>query len=135
MLDKEKLDMAQRWLDKAGTYFNDVFLLLHINSFMSAATCAYYTMLYSAKAVLTIDGELPARHGEIVAAFRKRYERSDVFEKRYTELLENAYEVRRNVDEKDYFEVSKGEAIMQITNAETFYRKMKDYIAAAKNRH
>ena len=119
---------------KADAYFNDTFLLLHNNSFMSAATCAYYAMLYDAKAALAIDGEMPEKPAEIVAAFRKRYEGSDMFEKRYTELLENAYEVRRNVDEKDYFEVSKGEAIVQITNAETFYRKMKDYLAAAKNR-
>ncbi len=123
MLDKENLETAQRWLKKADAYFNDTFLLLHNNSFMSAATCAYYAMLYDAKAALAIDGEMPEKPAEIVAAFRKRYEGSDMFEKRYTELLENAYEVRRNVDEKDYFEVSKGKRSCRLPMPKRFTGK------------
>ena len=99
---------------------------------MAAANRAYYAIFHSARAVLAIDGEDRKRHSGVIAYFREHYIKSGVFDKIYSYILQNAFEIRQEADYEDFYILSKEEAVQQVENAERFLTEIKKYIFSLK---
>lgn len=128
MPDNEKYSLALYRLEKAVVCLNDAKLLLETDSFMAASNRAYYAIFHSARAVMAIDGEDRKRHSGVISYFHERYIKSGIFDKHYSHILQNAFEVRQEADYEDFYVISKDEAIQQVDNAEKFMLKIKEYI-------
>lgn len=128
MRDGTKYDLAVYRLEKSKNCLKDAELLLENGSFMAAANRAYYAIFHSARAVLALDGEDRKRHSGVIAYFQEHYIKSGVFDKVYSHILQNAFEIRQEADYEDFYVISKQEAQQQIENAEKFVAKIKGYI-------
>ena len=128
MLDKEKYDLAVYRLEKAEICLNDAKLLLENNSLTASSNRAYYAIFHSARAVLTIDGEDRKRHSGVISYFQEHYIKNGVFEKIYSYILQNAFEIRQEADYEDFYVISRSEAVQQVENAEKFLSRIREYI-------
>lgn len=128
MPDKSCYDLAMYRLEKAKVCLEDAILLLNNQSFMTAANRAYYAIFHSARAVLALDGEDRKRHSGVIAYFQQNYIKTKVFDKMYSYILQNAFEVRQEADYEDFYVISKDEVIQQIENAKMFAGKIEEYI-------
>ena len=132
MLDNENYSLAIYRLEKAAVCLNDAKLLLESNSYMAAANRAYYAIFHSARAMLAIDGEDRKRHSGVISYFHEHYIKSGLLDKHYSYILQNAFEVRQESDYEDFYVISKEEAVQQISNAEEFVTRIKQYIDELK---
>lgn len=128
MLDKEKYDLAVYRLEKAEICLNDAKLLLENNSLTASSNRAYYAIFHGARAVLAIDGEDRKRHSGVISYFQEHYIKNGVFEKIYSYILQNAFEIRQEADYEDFYVISRSEAVQQVENAEKFLSRIKEYI-------
>lgn len=103
-------------------------MLLDNERYMTAANRAYYAIFHSARAIMAIDGEDRKRHSGVIAYFQEHYIKNGVFEKVYSYILQNAFEVRQEADYEDFYVISKEEAIQQVENAGKFTEKIREYI-------
>lgn len=130
MPNPENLTLAKYRLEKAGTCLTDAKLLLQNNSFMAAANRAYYAIFHSARAMLALDGEDRKRHSGVISYFQEHYVKSSTIEKMYAHILQNAFEIRQEVDYEDFYVLSKDDAVQQISNAEMFVTRISEYISS-----
>ena len=130
MLDPARRDLALYRLEKAENCLNDAKLLLKNESYMAAANRAYYAIFHSARAILALDGEDRKRHSGVISYFQKHYIKTQIFEKRYSYILQNAFEIRQEADYEDFYVLSKEDVFQQISNAEEFLKGIAGYIHA-----
>ena len=130
MLDPARRDLALYRLEKAENCLNDAKLLLKNESYMAAANRAYYAIFHSARAILALDGEDRKRHSGVISYFQKHYIKTQIFEKRYSYILQNAFEIRQEADYEDFYVLSKEDVFRQIFNAEEFLKAIAGYIHA-----
>lgn len=128
MLNKANYDLALYRVEKAEVCLNDAKLLLENNSYTAAANRAYYAIFHSARAVLAIDGEDRKRHTGVISYFQEHYIKTGVFDKIYSYILQNAFEIRQEADYEDFYVLFKEEATKQVDNAEKFILRIKEYI-------
>ena len=128
MLDPARRDLALYRLEKAENCLNDAKLLLKNESYMAAANRAYYAIFHSARAILALDGEDRKRHSGVISYFQKHYIKTQIFEKRYSYILQNAFEIRQEADYEDFYVLSKEDVSQQIFNAEEFLKAIAGYI-------
>lgn len=128
MLKNENYALAVYRLEKACVSMNDARLLLENNRYMAAANRAYYTIFHCARAMLALDGEDRRRHSGVIAYFQEHYIRNNTFDKTYSYIIQNAFEVRQEADYEDFYVISKDDAEKQVENAEKFLNKIKEYI-------
>ncbi len=81
---------------------------------------------------MALDGEDRKRHSGVISYFQENYIRTGVFEKTYSYILQNAFEIRQEADYEDFYIVSKDETIKQVENAANFLSKVKEYISCIK---
>lgn len=128
MLDPARRDLALYRLEKAENCLNDAKLLLKNESYMAAANRAYYAIFHSARAILALDGEDRKRHSGVISYFQEHYIKTQIFEKRYSYILQNAFEIRQEADYEDFYVLSKEDVFQQIFNAEEFLKAIAGYI-------
>ncbi len=128
MLDKMSYDLALYRLQKAEECLKDARILLEQESYMACANRAYYAIFHSTRAILAIDGEDRKRHSGVIAYFQENYVKSGIFDKTFSYILQNAFEIRQEVDYEDFYVVGKDDVITQVDNAEKFYKGIEKYI-------
>lgn len=128
MLNKENLTLAKYRLEKAEVCLDDAKLLLQNNSFIASTNRAYYAIFHSARAMLALDGEDRKHHSGVISYFQEHYIKNNIFDKIYSYILQNAFEVRQEADYEDFYVISKDDTVQQVTNAEKFVLCIKEYI-------
>lgn len=125
-------DLAVYRLEKAQSCMEDARILFENGSLAAAANRAYYAVFHSARAVMAIDGEDRKRHSGVIAYFQEHYIKSGVFEKEYSYILQNAFEIRQEADYEDFYVISKDETVRQIENAQKFTNRIRAYVTNLK---
>ena len=97
-------------------------------SYATAANRLYYAIFHSIRAVLLTIGYSSRKHSGIIAEFRQRYIKTEVFPPEFSDIINNAFNMRNNSDYEDFFIVSKEDVIKQIENAKTFLASVEAYI-------
>lgn len=103
MRKKEYTDLALYRLEKARLCLRDAELLLENESCLSAANRAYYAIFHSARALLALDGEDRKHHSGVIAYFQEHYIKNGIFDKEYSHIIHNAFEIRQETDYEDFY--------------------------------
>ena len=69
-----------------------------------------------------------SKHAGVIAYFQKNYVKSEIFEKKYSKIVVEAFEIRSESDYDDYYIISKEEAEEQIRNAQFFLNGIIKYV-------
>lgn len=62
------------------------------------------------------------------------YVKEEIFEKEYSKIIMEAFQIRNKSDYDDYFIASKNEAEEQLNKARKFVMKMKTYVIQESNK-
>jgi len=97
-------------------------------SFKNAANRSYYCIFDAMRAVLAFDRFDSRKHSGVISAFRKDYIRTGIFPKGFSEIIDNAFDIRLESDYEDFYLVSKADVAAQIESAEKFLEAVEKYV-------
>jgi uncharacterized protein (UPF0332 family) len=115
-----RIDKAKKWLRDAQA---------PTISLETAANRSYYCIFSAMRAVLALDRFDSKKHSGVISAFQKNYIKTAFFPKSFSDIIENAFEIRLESDYDDFYLVSKTAVAEQAENAKTFLDAVEKYVA------
>ena len=99
------------------------------SSLKNSVNRSYYCIFHAMRAVLALDKYDSKKHSGIISEFRRRYIKSGVFPKHFSDILRKAFQIRNESDYEDFYVVAESEAREQIDNAKEFLAAVETHIA------
>ena len=121
--------LANVRLQKARACLQSAERELAAGEFPTAVNRSYYCIFHSMRAVLAYDEFDSKKHSGIISAFHKNYIKTRVFSAQFSDIIDNAFEIRNDSDYDDFFLISKADIVAQIENARTFLEAVEKYIS------
>jgi len=125
--DVQKISVDFR-LDKARYCLKDAKLLMSAESYASSANRSYYAIYNAIRAVLVTIKFSSKTHSSNIGEFRRRFIKTGVFPKAFSEIIGDAFDIRNDSDYEDFYVVSKEDVAIQVENASVFLASVEDYI-------
>lgn len=73
------------------------------------------------------------KHSGIIAAFRKDFIKSGIFDVKYSSIIGSAFDLRGSSDYDDFYVVARSDVSEQIENAADFLQAVSDYLNSSPN--
>ena len=64
----------------------------------------------------------------MIAYFQQNYIKTGIFDKKFSRMISDAFDVRMDSDYEDFFVYSHDDVEKQLGNAKLFYEEMKKYV-------
>ena len=127
-MNDSRKDLCLYRLEKAKKCLESAKILAKTEDFCGAANRSYYAIFHSIRSLLALEEVDFSKHAGVMAYFQKNYVKSGIFEKEYSKILTEAFEVRSDSDYDDYYVISKEEVEHQIEAAQFFVKGIEQYI-------
>ena len=127
-MDENIIFLSQYRLEKADECIKASRLMLDNGLYADSANRSYYAIFHCARAVLALDGEDRKKHSGVIAYFREHYIKTGIFDKKYSSIIQMAFNIRQISDYQDFFIVSYADVARQAEEAQQFYNEVKEYI-------
>ena len=128
MLDKSRKDLAQYRLEKAKECLREAEYLVEPEGYSSILNRAYYAIFHAIRAVFATEGVDRKKHSGVISYFQQNYVKTEIFDKEFSRIVQEAFEVRQESDYEDFYVISKEDAITQYENAKKFVSEVEKYI-------
>lgn len=128
MLDKSRIDLAKYRLEKAKECLNAAEYLIEPEEYLTILNRAYYAIFHAIRAVFAIEGVDRKKHSGVISYFQQNYVKTGIFDKEFSRIVQEAFEVRQESDYEDFFVISKEDSITQYENAQRFVEEIEKYI-------
>lgn len=119
-MDERRKDLCYYRLEKAQMCLESAGILVQTQDYCGAANRSYYAIFHSIRSLLALEGMDFSKHSGVMAYFQRNYVKTGVFEKKYSEIITQAFEIRSEADYDDYYVISKEDVEEQIQNAHFF---------------
>lgn len=103
-------------------------LLLDAGQYKDSIGRSYYAIFSAVRAVLALNEVDFSKHASVIAYFQKEYLKTEIFDKKYSKYLQQAFQIRNSCDYDDFFIVSKQDAEEQYGQALELKDVIKAYI-------
>ena len=97
-------------------------------SLNSSINRSYYSVFHAMRAVLALDRFESKTHKGVINEFRRRYIKTEVFPRHFSDIIEKAFDVRGDSDYSDFFLVDESEVRQQLDNATEFLKAVESYL-------
>ena len=128
MLDKSRIDLAKYRLEKAKECLSAASYLLEPEEYLTILNRAYYAIFHAIRAVFAIEGVDRKKHSGVISYFQQNYVKTGIFDKEFSRIVQEAFEVRQESDYEDFFVISKEDATTQFENAKRFVAEVEKYV-------
>lgn len=129
-MDDRRKDLCSYRFEKAKKCLESAKVLVKTEDYCSAANRSYYAIFHAIRSILALDGVDFTKHAGVMSYFQKNYVKQGIFEKEYSKILTEAFEIRSESDYDDYYVISKEEVEVQVQNARFFVEGIEKYIIA-----
>lgn len=127
-MDERKKDLCYYRLEKSKKCLASAKLLVQSEDYCGAANRSYYAVFHSIRSLLALEGVDFSKHSGVMAYFQRNYVKSGIFEKEYSKILTEAFEIRSESDYDDYYVLSREEVEEQVQNAQFFLDGIMKYV-------
>lgn len=103
-------------------------LLLDAGQYKDSIGRSYYAIFSAVRAVLALNEVDFSKHASVIAYFQKEYIKTEIFDKKYSKYLQQAFQIRNSCDYDDFFIVSRQDAEEQFGQAVELNNVIKAYI-------
>ena len=93
----------------------------------------YYSIFHSIRAVLALEKIDFKKHSAVIAYFNKNYILTNIFDKSYGKVVNNAFEIRQKSDYEDFYVVDKVKTENLLKNVEKFLADIEKYLQSRYN--
>ena len=121
-------DLVQYRLSSAKERLESARLLLDAGQYKDSIGRSYYAIFTAVRAVPARDQVDFSKHAGVIAYFQREYIKSEIFDIKYSKILQRAFQIRNNCDYDDFFIVSKEDATEQYKNAVDMVQAIETYI-------
>lgn len=121
-------DYAKYRMERAREDLDAAHLLFNAGNYRIANNRAYYAIFHAMRAVLAFDNFDSSKHSGVIAEFRRRYIKEEIFPKEISKMIGSAFTIRNASDYDDMFIASKSDTEEQIKNAEYVYNILYDFV-------
>lgn len=128
MFDERIKDLSNHRLQVAEEKLAASKALLDMGFYKDSIGRSYYAIFTATRAVLALRQLDFAKHSAVIACFQKDYIKTGVFDKEYSKIIMNAFQIRNKSDYDDFYIALKSDAQVQYEEAEKFVEQMKKYI-------
>lgn len=129
MPDQQQINMAKYRIEKAKECIKDAEVLEESNGYVSAANRSYYAIFHAIRAVLALEGVDRKKHSAVISYFQQHYIKTGILDRKYSSILQNAFEVRQESDYEDFYVISKAELEEQLNHAKQFVAEVERYLS------
>lgn len=121
-LAKYRLKQAEECIDEANCLFSSK------KSSRSIINRLYYAMFYAVLALIIFEPFSSSKHSGVLAYFNKRFIKEEILPKELGRSINQAFDLRQEVDYREYAELSYEQVEPFIEKAKTFVQKVKTYL-------
>ena len=121
-------DMSDYRFGKATECLSEAKTLVQAEKFSGAANRSYYCIFHCMRSVLALENVDCKKHSAVIAHFREKYIKTNIFDKRLSDIITTLFRLRGKSDYDDFYIVAKADVMEQIANAEYFFRQVKTYL-------
>lgn len=120
-LMRYRLQTAKERLDAAKS-------LLQEKCYKDSVNRSYYAMFTAIRAILALDGQDFSKHAGVISYFQREYVKTGKFDKKYSNYISQAFQIRNNADYADFFLVSENDAREQYERAAELIAEIEKYV-------
>jgi uncharacterized protein (UPF0332 family) len=120
-LARYRLEQANDCLKAAGNN-------LESDLYKDALNRSYYCIFHSIRAVLALGSYDSKKHSGIISEFHKNFIKTEKFDKRFSVVIRQSFQIRNRSDYEDFYVVAKEDVVQQIENAKDFMQASTEYI-------
>lgn len=128
MSEDERIALSRYRLEKALDVLESAKIDLHAQKFASANNRAYYSIFHCMRAVLAMDSADFKKHSAVIAKFNQYYVKTGCFPRTFGQIIANASIIRTRSDYEDFYVCSISDTEQLVSDAETFYNSVHDYL-------
>lgn len=128
MIQPEEKEAIEFRLQEAEESLQDALSLFENKRYRSAVNRAYYSMFYSALALLENKGLKNSKHTGVISYFDKEFIKTNIFSKELSKALHKAFELRQEADYSILVELEIEEVAEIVNQANSFVKQIRDYI-------
>lgn len=121
-------DLIKYRLSSAKEKLTSAKLLLEAGLYKDSIGRSYYAIFSAIRAVLAIRQVDFSKHAGVIAYFQKEFIKTEIFDKKYSKYLQQAFQIRNSCDYDDFFIVSKQDAEEQYERAVEILAIIEEYI-------
>lgn len=121
-------DLIKYRLSSAKEKLASAKLLLDAGLYKDSVGRSYYAIFSAIRAVLAISQVDFSKHSGVIAYFQKEFIKTEIFDKKYSKYLQQAFQIRNSCDYDDFFIVSKQDAEEQYERAIEIVTSIEVYI-------
>lgn len=117
-------------LESANEKLKSAKLLLEAGQYKDSIGRSYYAIFTAIRAILASRQIDFSKHAGVIAYFQKEYIKTEIFDKKYSKYMQQAFQIRNSCDYDDFFIISKQDAQEQYARAEELLEEIRKYILA-----
>ena len=120
-LSKYRLERAKQSLEAAKSSKDN-------NDWFTSNNRLYYAIFHAIRAVLALEKIDFKKHSAVISYFNKNYILTNIFDKSYGKVVNNAYEIRQKSDYEDFYVIDKIKTEDLLKNTEKFLADIDTYL-------
>ena len=125
-------DLVRYRLESAQERLESAKILLDAGKYKDSIGRSDYAIFTAVRAVLAKEKVDFSKHAGVISYFQKNYIKTGEFEKKYSDILQNAFQIRNNCDYNDFFIVAREDAEEQYLRACDMYSAIREYLFKAE---
>lgn len=98
-----RMDYARYRIERSKDDLNAAHLLFDSGNYRIANNRSYYAIFHALRAVLTFDNYDSSKHSGVIAEFRRRYIKEEIFPVEVSKMIGSAFTIRNASDYDDMF--------------------------------
>lgn len=126
-------DLIKYRLSSAKEKLTSAKLLLDAGLYRDSVGRSYYAIFSAVRAVLAVRQVDFSKHAGVIAYFQKEFIKTEIFDKKYSKYLQQAFQIRNSCDYDDFFIVSKQDAEEQYERAVEILVVIEGYISKLRS--
>ena len=126
-------DLIKYRMSSAKEKLTSAKLLLEAGMYRDSIGRSYYAIFSAIRAVLAVRQVDFSKHAGVIAYFQKEFIKTEIFDRKYSKYLQQAFQIRNSCDYDDFFIISKQDAEEQYERAAELLAVIEKYIKESKH--
>ena len=128
-MDEQNKILSQYRFQKAKQVLASADMLMHMSEdYNSVVNRCYYAIFHAVRSILALDQKDFEKHSAVISYFRREYIKTKIIPVEASDILGDAFNSRNESDYRDFFDVPKEQAELQLESAKRFIEIIEAYL-------
>lgn len=127
-MEERDKNLARYRFEKAKQCIVSAECVMQINDYNLVSNRSYYAIFHGMRAVLALERKDFEKHSGVIGYFRKEYIKTHIIPVEASAIIGNAFDARNESDYKDWYNVDKDDADIQLQSAIKFLKMIEAYL-------